>query len=417
MDQNDLFGAALNLPEPWKVVRSGLEEAENGAKYLYVDLEVKPGSKLPCPCCGKLCPVRDTETKRWRHMNFWEHATFLCAGVPRVQCPEHKVRLVEVPWARKGSGFTLMFEAFVLMLIKDMAMSALAGRVGEHDTRLWRIVHHYVGKAHDLQDWSGVTALAIDETATRKGHRYATVVVELDLQHSKPARLLFMTPERTAQTVGLFAAQMPAHGADPQQVKSVSIDMSPSFRKGVAQHLPQAEVSFDRYHVMQLAGRSVDAVRKALQAQGADLKGSLWALRGNAENLSSEQLGVRADLCKRHKTLARALALREELQGAWECPEKASAALHLKKWCSWARRSRLPSFKALALTIQEHLQGILAYYPHRLTSAAIEAINGVIQTARRRARGFRNFNNLRAIAYWMAGDLDLNIPSPFTHPI
>lgn len=111
------------------------------------------------------------------------------------------------------------------------------------------------------------------------------------------------------------------------------------------------------------------------------------------------------------------MALRENLRETWQWPGAASAEIHLKAWCSWAMRSRLAPFKKLARTLKSHWDGILAYYPHRITSAAIESINGIIQTARRRARGFRNFDNLRAICYWMAGGLNLKVPSAFTHPI
>jgi transposase len=143
----------------------------------------------------------------------------------------------------------------------------------------------------------------------------------------------------------------------------------------------------------------------------------MWALRGNFENLRQEQRELRLELCAKHKALGRALALRECLQETWQWPGPASAQMHLKDWCSWAARSRLEPFKRLARTIKAHWDGILAFYPNKVTSAAIEAINGIIQTARRRARGFRNFANLRAVCYWMAGQLDLSIPSPFAHPI
>jgi transposase len=123
--------------------------------------------------------------------------------------------------------------------------------------------------------------VAVDETATRKGHRDATVTVELDLEDKEPARLLFMTPERTAASVGEFAAEMAAHGARPAQVEVAAIDMSPAYEKGVREHLPLAQVVFDRFHVMKLAGEAVDAVRKQLRAQGAEVGGALWALRGH----------------------------------------------------------------------------------------------------------------------------------------
>lgn len=417
MDQNTLFAAALGLRAPWKVERSGLEDGGVEAKFLYLDIEIEAGTRMPCPCCGKLCAVYDHEVKRWRHLNFWQHATYLSARVPRVECPEHGVRQVAVPWARPESGFTLMFEAFVMALAREMPVAAVAALVSEHDTRLWRVVRHYVAAAHGRQDWGGVQAVCIDETATRKGHRYATVVVEIDPDKERPARLLFMIPERSAASVGQFVEAMPAHGAHARQVKMAAIDMSAAYQKGVSEHLPGARVVFDRFHVMQLAGHALDEVRRQLHREGADVKGAMWALRGNESRLGGEQLRLRHDLCARHKELGRAMALRENLQDTWRWPGAASAGFHLKAWCSWAVRSRLAPFKKLAATIRNHWQGILAYFPHRITSAAIESINGIIQTARRRARGFRTFENLKAISYWMAGHLDLQIPSAFTHPI
>jgi transposase len=417
MDQNELFSMGLGLALPWKVVRSGLEDSGEQTKVLYVDIDFEDGGKFGCPECGKPCAVYDSEVKRWRHMNFWQHATYLSARVPRVECPEHKVRQVVVPWARPESGFTLMFEALVMALVREMPVAAVGALVGEHDTRLWRMVRHYVGAAHAAQDWSQIQAVAIDETATRKGHRYATVAVEIDLKAEQAARLLFMTAERTAASVGEFVAAMPTHGARPEQVQIAAIDMSPAYEKGVAAHLPAAQVVFDRFPVMKLAGEAVDGVRKELRAQGADLKGALWALRGNWDNLRQEQRELRLELCARYKALARALALRESLQETWQWPGPTGAALHLASWCAWAVRSRLAPFRKLAATIKTHWDGILAYFPFHVTSAAIEAINGIIQTARRRARGFRNFANFQAISYWMAGRLDLQIPAPFTHSI
>ncbi|WP_009961995.1 ISL3-like element ISVsp17 family transposase [Verrucomicrobium spinosum] len=416
MDQNSLFEAALGLTAPWKVIGSGLERDQSGKMFLCLEIEVQSGAKLPCPCCSKLCTSYDHELKRWRHLNFWQHATYLSARVPRVDCPEHGVRQVEVPWARAGSGFTLMFEALVMALSREMPVSAVAGLVGETDTRLWRVVHHYVGQAHASQDWSEVHVLAIDETATRKGHRYATVAVDLRPETGASARLLFMTPGRSGECVELVAQAMPAHGAQPSQVKVVAIDLSPAYQKGAAEHFPAAQVVFDRFHVMKLAQEATDAVRKQLHRMGADVKGGLWALRGNWEGLKASQKQLRDELCARYKEIGRALALREHLQETWEWPGVFMAEHHLKRWCQWADRSRLESFRKLSRTIKKHWAGILAYYPNRVTSAAIEAINGILQTARRRARGFRNFANFQAIAYWMAGDLDLKLRPAFTHP-
>ena len=415
MNQNELFSMGLGLAAPWKVVKSELREKEGGDKTLILEIDFEPGARFACPECGEMCPAHDTVWRRWRHLDFWQHATRLGARVPRVRCGEHGVRQAAVPWAREKSGFTLMFEAFVMMLAGEMPVAAAARMVGEHDTKLWRVVRHHVDGAHKRQDWSGVDTVAVDETATRKGHRYATVVVDLDREGERGARLLFMTPERTAACVGEFAAEMEAHGAAPGQIGLAAIDMSPAYKRGIAEHLPLAEVVHDRFHVAQMAGKAVDEVRKQMVREGAEMKGALWALRGNVENLREDQRALREDLCARYERIGRALGLREALQKVWECPDRASGEKELSAWRAWACRSRLEPFRKLARTIKENWEGILAYFPDRVTSAAIEAVNGLIQTARRRARGYRNFENLRAICYWMAGKLDLKVPQMFAH--
>lgn len=273
-------------------MRSGLEDGGAESQFLSVDIEGEAGAQMPCPVCAQLGPLDDHEVKRWRHLNFWQHPTYLSARVPRVQCPQHQVKQVSVPWARPASGFTLLFEAFVMALVREMPVSAVAELTAEHDTRLWRIVRHYVARAHARQDWSAVQAVAVDDTATRKGHRYATVVVEIDPQQEQPARPLFMTPERTAASVGQFVAAMPAHGAQSEQVQLAALDLSAAYQKGLRAHLPKAQIVFDRFQVMQLAGKALDEVRKQLQNEGAQMKGALWALRGNESRLNQAQLQI-----------------------------------------------------------------------------------------------------------------------------
>src|SRR5260221_2907916 len=169
MDQNELFAIGLGLAAPWKVVRSGLEQSGEQSKILYVDIDFEEGSKFPCPSCARACAVYDSEVKRWRHMNFWQHATYLSARVPRVECPEHQVRQVAVPWARPGSGFTLLFEALVMALAREMPVAAVSALVGEHDTRLWRMGRHYVGEAHAAQDWRQIEAGGVGWAGARQG--------------------------------------------------------------------------------------------------------------------------------------------------------------------------------------------------------------------------------------------------------
>lgn len=400
MDANVLFGKALGLGTGWKVVNSEMDVA---GRELKIWLDFESGLQFACPQCGEFCPVHDTVEKRWRHLDFWQHRTELIARVPRANCEEHGVLQAEVPWARPGSGFTLMMEAIILLLSQQMSVSAVARHLGESDKRLWRVLDHYVMAAHAAKDWSAVRQIMIDETSAKKGHRYVTVV--LDAQSHD---LLLMVEGRSAEAVASFVAAMPAHGARPEQITEVVMDMSPAYIAGVQTHFPKARIVFDLFHIMKLAGEALDTVRKNLRKQGADLTGGLWAVRGNEWTRSQEQLDLRRALARSYPILGRALGLRDALQEVLADGDLPS----VRWWLGWADRSRLLPFRKLSRTLKEHFHGILAYLDTRLTNAAIEAVNGLLQMAKRIARGFRNFHYFRIAAYLKAGRLNLQIPQP-----
>jgi transposase len=140
----------------------------------------------------------------------------------------------------------------------------------------------------------------------------------------------------------------------------------------------------------------------------------MWSLRGNTWNLSPERQAQRKDLCRQYTQLGRAMSLRETLQAIYANSDRQLAEAELRWWCGWAARSRLRSFRHLAQTIRQYLNGILAYFDTKLTSGAIEAVNGIIQLAKRMARGFRNFLYFRTAAYHRAGQLNLDVPNMLT---
>ncbi|CAB4243602.1 transposase [Methylacidimicrobium sp. AP8] len=399
MDANKLFGMALQLGPEWKVTRSELSAVDHTLK---IWLDFREGHRFPCPECGRPSPAHDTVEKRWRHMNFWQYKTELVARVPRVDCPEHGVRLAEVPWARPGSGFTLMMEAVILMLSQEMPVSQVAKMLKEQDTRLWRILEHYVEKAYRKEDWSGVKRILVDETSSKRGHRYVTAVTDAESR-----KLLFLAEGKGKEALEAFAKEMREHGASPEQIELICMDMSPSYICGAKEHFPKAQIVFDRFHLMQMAGEAVDQVRKEFVRQGLLPKGSLWALRGNEWTRSEGQKSLRASLCAAYPRLGRAIGLREALQEilAQEDPQE------LRWWFQWADRSRLAPFRKLSKTIKDHLDGVLAFLQSRVTNGLIEAINGLIQLAKRMARGFRSFRCLRIAAFLKAGKLRLDIPA------
>ena len=398
MNANTLFEMALGLGSGWKVVNSEMDVA---GRQLTLWLDFEAGSQFACPSCGEYCPVHDTVEKKWRHLNFWQHETTLIARVPRTKCEEDGVLLAAVPWARNGSGFTLMMEAMILLLCQQMPVSDAAGHLGEHDTRLWRVLDHYVSEAHKAKDWSKITQIMVDETSAKRGHRYVTNVLDAETKD-----LLLMVEGRGADAITAFASEMPNHGATPEQITEVIMDMSGPFMSGAKTAFPKARIVFDHFHIMKLAGTALDDVRKELRAAGADLSGSLWALRGNQWTRTEAQLNLRNKHCKTYPKLGRAMALRECLQDVLSDKNRDS----LKWWINWAAHCRLEPFKKLGRTLKSHFEGVFAFMETRLTNAAMEAINGVIQLSKRAARGFRNIKYFRIAAYLKVGGLNIAVP-------
>jgi transposase len=220
-----------------------------------------------------------------------------------------------------------------------------------------------------------------------------------------------MVEGRSSEALGSFAQELWEHGGDPAQIQAIARDMSPAYLKGATEHFPQAQIVFDKFHVMLLAGQALERVRRQLQQEGAQLKGALWSLRGNAWNLSAQRQQQRRELCAQYTKLGRAMTLRETLQAIYASPDQLTAQSQLHWWCGWASRSRLEPFRSLAKTVRQHWQGILAYFSTGLTSAAIEAVNGIIQLAKRMARGFKNFVYFRTAAYLRAARLHFDLPA------
>jgi transposase len=205
MKETDLIQKALGLTSPWKVVAVTFDYAN---RRLDIEIDFERGATFDCPACGVAgCTAHDTEIKQWRHLNFFQHEAYIRARVPRAGCSDCGPRVVDVPWARLGSGFTLLFEAFIMMLAKEMPVNAIARLVGEHDTRLWRVLRHYVKEARQHVDMSEVKRVGVDETSRKKHHKYVGVVVDLDR-----SQVLYATEGKDSAVIESFAEDLEAHG-------------------------------------------------------------------------------------------------------------------------------------------------------------------------------------------------------------
>jgi transposase len=404
MRDTTLMQLALALTPPWAVSRSDFDPA---AHRLDIEIDFPSGSRFACPSCGAAdCAAYDTERKTWRHLNFFQHQAYLNARVPRVRCETCGIKTVSVPWARPDSGFTLLFEALVMTMVSAMPVKAVARIVGEHDTRLWRMVHHYVDAARARVDASGVTRIAIDETAARRGQDYITLFVDID-----QARVLFATEGKDAETVAAFADDLTAHGADPEAIEEVCIDMSPAFIKGVGDSLPKAVTTFDKFHAVKIINDAVERVRRAEQKNQSLLRGTRYIWLRNPANLSARQRATLEGLPTRHLKTARAYQIRLAFQDLYDQPSVQAGAGFLRKWYFWATHSRLEPMIDAACTVKRHWDGILRWFDSKITNGLIEGINSLVQAAKAKARGYRSVRNLKAMVYLLAGKLDMQLPA------
>lgn len=418
-----LFTSALGLQPPWAVRDVRLDTAKHRIDF---DVECKQ-ALLACPACGSASQkVHDRLTRSWRHLDFFQYEAWLHAEVPRVGCTAcGKTSQISVPWAREGSGFTLLFEALALTMCQDLPVRQTARALRVRDKQLWRRIEHYVTEARKKQDMSRVRIVGIDETSLRRGHDYVTVVHDLDAK-----RLLFCTEGRDHQTIQAFAQDLHAHGGEPTAVAHACMDMSAAYLKGAAAYLPNALISYDRFHIVKLAGEAMDEVRteewrteraRVEQALGhltpKQRRSVLWGMRRNPSGWSNTQTEAMHWLQRANLKTARAwrlkMALREVFANARSHNQAELAGAELKAWLSWARRSRLEPFKRLAATLKAHFDSVVRGILDHRSNAFVEAMNGLMQQAKRAARGFRTAANFIAIAYLRLAKLTHLPASPF----
>jgi transposase len=406
MNPEALFAVALGISPPWEVV--GVEFSQQN-KRLEIRIDFPRGARFACPVCGAEAPVYDTTEKTWRHLNFFQYEAYLTARVPRTNCPNQGcgTKQVSVPWSRAGSGFTLLFEALVMALARQMPVNAIAQLLQVHDTRLWRIIRRYVGSARAAEDFSGVTRLGADETRVRRGHDYVTFFFDMDAR-----KLLFGTCGKDHTTVERFVADFEAHGGNPHAVTDACIDMSKAFIKGLKENFPNAVLTFDQFHVIKLMNDVLGKIRAQEARQfPEELRKTRYLFLKNPDRLTQEQEQRLRSLTRFDLGSIRAYTLKLALQFVYFAKDREEAERLLKRWYRRAIRSKVERIVRLAKTVKEHWSGILSYFDSRLTNGFLEGINSLIQAAKAKARGYRNPDNLIAMAYLIAGKLKFPQPT------
>ena len=401
---------ALGISEPWDVTRIEFSGEE---QRLDIHLDFPRGSKFPCPECEAACGVYDTQEQKWRHLNFFQHTTYLHARHPRVECDTHGVKRVVVPWARPGTGFTLLFEALIMVFAKNnMTPTAIARLIGEHDTRIWRVLEYYVDASLAKQDYSEVTRVGVDETSRAKGHDYVSLFADMDAR-----RVIFVADGKDNETVKEFKKDLEAHGGETENITDFSLDMSKAFVKGITESFENAHLTFDKFHIIKLMNDAVDDVRREEQKTKPELKSTRYVWLKNNENLTDKQREVFNGIRLSTLQTAKALRFRETLQDLYAQPPE-DAETFLNWWYYWATHSRIPQVIKVAKTIKAHWDGVVRWFQSRLNNGFMEGINSLVQAAKARARGYRSTRKMKVTIYLLTGKLDFDLPNvlqPVTH--
>lgn len=393
------FEQIMGIREPWYIKEINVEGME-----VSINVDFRKGSKFEYN--DELWPVHDTQERKWRHLNLFQYKAYIRARVPRIKTKDG-VKTVEVPWATPGSGFTLLFEVFVLQLAMSMSISEVAKIMNETENRIWRIAKHYTDKEIDAQDFSKepIHTLAMDEVSRRKGHVYITNFVDVDTR-----KVVFVARGKNADTIRQFKEEYLRKGGKESDIKTLIMDMSPAFIKGAKNEFPKAQVVFDKFHVMKILNEQLDNVRRREQKKfyGFFNKTKYLFLRAQ-ENLTAKQKKWLDRLLEDEtKDTVKAYNLIQSFRDVFNYKKPSAAGKFLTSWIQICKASKIPEMISVAESVYNHIEGILQHIRTRKTNALLEGLNSKLRVLTKRAFGFKRFEYLRTTIFMCLGGINFS---------
>jgi len=406
MNDKQLYAQILGISAPWRVTRVDVRLSE-GELEVHVEHDA---SSLTCPECDRECAGYDTRPRKWRHLDTCQYRTILCAEVSRVECPEHGVKQITVPWAAPGSRFTLLFESLVIDWLKESSMKGVAQIMGLSWDQVDGIMGRAVRRGLLRRELEPPRAIGVDEKAFKKRQNYVTIVTDLGRARK---RVLHVAEGRTKDALLGFYDQF-----DDEQlagIEAVAMDMWGPYISATKKKVPRAEekICFDRFHVVKHLLDGVDKVRRQesreLLRQGdRRLVGTKYYWLQNPLYMSDERYADFSAIRKASLKTARAWAMNDAASALWYGPRDRDAVTQRwKAWLKWPPRCRMEPMMRVGRTVKRHLWGIVNAIVHGVSNAAAEGINSVIQKLKGRACGFRNWTRFTNAIYFHLGDLDL----------
>ncbi len=398
-NSTELFQMALGISDPWYITSVHFEE-QNGIKELHINISFKRGSKFQGND-GQSYTAHSTVERSWKHLNFFEHQCFLHARIPRIRYDD-KVKTIAVPWARKGSGFTLLFEAFSMMLIEnEMPVSKVAEMVDVNPQRIWNVFSHWISKAHADDEIGELSKIGFDETSSKKGHNYITTAVDMTTR-----RVLYATEGKGATCINKAVKYFKSKSVNCSHIEHVCIDMSPAFISGCSEYLPDSTITFDKFHIVKEVNNAMDELRRLERKDHDILKGHRYTFL--KQKLSSAKFIEREYLMELYPRLGEGYRLQQLLKDFWDIKETENAESYLAYWCDSVKDSGIYPFIKVANMIKAHWSGVINYIESRITNGILEGINSKIQLVKKRARGYRKISNFISMIYFTCGKLKID---------
>ena len=406
MQDLELYQQILGVVAPWKVCEVQLDHA---TQEIRVRVEHPRGVRFRCPDCeAELACYDHAEERRWRHLDSCQYQTIIVASPPRVKCPAHGVKTVAPPWAERNGRFTMNFERFaidVLMVTQTVQGAQAILRTSWDET--WHIATKAVARGQARKAVRGMPRLGLDEKAFRKGQDYITLIYDVD-QSTVEA----ISDGNDAAAADACFSQLSAEQI--AAVQAIAMDMSAAYVKSARDNLPEADgkITHDRFHVMQLATKAVDQVRRGehreLSSRGdRRLARTKYLWLTNVDNLTDLQHDLVNQVFHSQLRTGKAWAYKEMLRELWNQDDAASATAYFKQWYRRVIHTKLAPLKKLARTIQLRLGQVVNYCTHRITNGVAEGLNSKIMSIKRRVGGFRNPANFKTAIYFYCGGLDL----------
>ncbi len=422
MDMNDImvgqgmknaFEAALGIAEPWTISKFEMSPSNDGKSMeVHIKAEFKKGSKFIDPAGGELCEIHDTREHTWRHLNFFQFRCYVTAKVPRINTKDNKVKTVEVPWARKGSGFTLLMEGVILTLIKHMSVASVAREIGEVDNKIWRVLKHYISEAKASIKLDDVESIGVDEYS-HKGHNYITVFLSHASKKCKKARVIDIQDGKGLDTVTAFKEEFIAKGGNDLKVENITSDMCHGYRNAMTKAFPNALLTVDKFHVIKMMSEALDNIRKReLRSKNKvkidALSKSRYLWLKNRDNLTDNQKDNLDELLNLdYLDTVIAYNYRLRLQEIYSLNDFNSACYAFEEFTAEVSNSSIKELQKLGKSLTRNAVEILNYFISRKTNAILEGFNSKISIIKNRARGFRNMENFKNMIFFCMGELDL----------